>query len=103
MGMSKLKVAGTWSGVIETDVDSMTVPMLRDEVSRRSGCHASSINLICGGKVLRDGDGSDCLSKLGVRNNSKILASRVCADEGVALKNELASEEERATRLTRLR
>ncbi|KAI4377184.1 hypothetical protein MLD38_014856 [Melastoma candidum] len=103
MGVSKLKVAGTWSGVIDADVDSMTVPMLRDEVARRSGCQASSINLICGGKVLRDGDGTECLSKLGVKNNSKVLASRACAEEGVALKEELASEEERESRLTRLR
>ncbi|KAK3002214.1 hypothetical protein RJ639_021215, partial [Escallonia herrerae] len=97
--MSKLKIAGAWSGVLEAELDTWTVAMLRQEVARRSDCQPASINLIFAGKVLKDGDGSQKLNEIGVKNNAKILASRVSADEG----KELMAEAERSNRLTRLK
>ncbi|KAF4346871.1 hypothetical protein G4B88_018410 [Cannabis sativa] len=101
--MSKLKIAGTWAGVIDVELDNWTVPMLREEVAKRSNCGPNSINLICAGKVLKDGDGNDKLGQLGIKNNSKILSTRVAADEGKFIKNELMAEEERSRRLARLK
>lgn len=101
--MAKLKIAGAWSGVLEVELEEWTVPMLREEVAKRSNCGSESINLICAGKVLKDGDGTQKLTQLGFKNNSKVLASRVCADQGKALKDELMAEEERSTRLSRLK
>ncbi|XP_062078224.1 uncharacterized protein LOC133782832 [Humulus lupulus] len=101
--MSKLKIAGTWAGVIEVELENWTVPMLREEVAKRSNCGPNSINLICAGKVLKDGDGNDKLGQLGIKNNSKILSTRVAADEGKFLQNELMAEEERSRRLARLK
>uniref|UniRef100_A0A5B7BXS4 Putative NEDD8 ultimate buster 1 n=1 Tax=Davidia involucrata TaxID=16924 RepID=A0A5B7BXS4_DAVIN len=101
--MAKLKIAGAWSGVLEVELEGWTVPMLREEVAKRSDCGPESINLICAGKVLKDGDGTQKLSELGFKNNSKILASRVSADQGRSLKQELMAEEERSSRLSRLK
>lgn len=101
--MAKLKIAGAWSGVLEVELEEWTVPMLREEVAKRSNCGSESINLICAGRVLKDGDGTQKLTQLGFKNNSKVLASRVCADQGKALKDELMAEEERSTRLSRLK
>ncbi|KAF3453050.1 hypothetical protein FNV43_RR03483 [Rhamnella rubrinervis] len=98
--MAKLKIAGTWAGVLEVELDVWTVPMLREEVAKRSNCGPDSINLICAGKVLKDGDGNEKLSQLGVKNNAKILASRICAQDG---KSEFMAEEERSSRLARVR
>ncbi|PKI66747.1 hypothetical protein CRG98_012942 [Punica granatum] len=97
--MAKLKVAGTWAGVVEVELEQWTVPMLRAEVARRSNASPDSINLICAGKVLKDGDGTESLSQSGVKNNSKILSSRVNVDQ----KQELLAEEERASRLARVK
>lgn len=77
--------------------------MLRDEVAKRSNCTPDCINLICAGKILKDGDGSAKLAELGLKNNSKILATRVSAEKGKALKDELLAEEERSRRLERIR
>ncbi|KAM7265759.1 hypothetical protein ACFE04_003442 [Oxalis oulophora] len=102
--MAKLKVAGTWSGVLEPiDLENWTVAMLRKEVADRSNTNPDSIKLICGGRVLKDGDGSEKLTKLGVKNNAKILSSRVAADEGKALYDQMLAEEERSSRITRLK
>nr|XP_004287245.2 PREDICTED: NEDD8 ultimate buster 1 isoform X1 [Fragaria vesca subsp. vesca] len=101
--MAKVKIAGTWVGVLEVELDSWTVPMLREEVAKRSSCEPGSINLICAGRVLKDGDGSESLTQLGVKNNAKILASRVCAQEGKSLGQELMAETERAQRLARVK
>ncbi|KAM7264322.1 hypothetical protein ACFE04_002005 [Oxalis oulophora] len=69
--MAKLKVAGTWSGVLESiDLENWTVAMLRKE---------------------------------GVKNNAKILSSRVATDEGKALYDQMMAEEERSSRITRLK
>lgn len=78
--------------------------MLREEVAKRSDCAGGpqTINLIAAGKVLKDGDGTVKLSQLGLENNSKILASRVCADQG-KLKQGFLAEEERSKRLSRLK
>ncbi|XP_027066932.1 uncharacterized protein [Coffea arabica] len=104
MGMAKLKIGGAWSGVLEVDLEEWTVAMLREEVAERSGCHAvpQTINLISAGKVLRDGDGTEKLSQLGLKNNAKILASRVSADQG-KVKEEFLAEEERSKRLSRIK
>lgn len=101
--MAKLKISGPWAGVLEVELDNWTVPMLREEVARRSNCGIESINLICGGRVLKDGDGSEKLINLGVKNNSRILARRVSTEEGKSLKDELMAEEERSTRLARVK
>ncbi|CAI0388927.1 unnamed protein product [Linum tenue] len=98
--MVKLRVAGTWSGVLdEVDLENWTVPTLREEVAKRSNVSPASINLICAGKMLKDGDGTEKLSQLGIRPNSKILASRVAVDEGKSLKD----EEELNQRLARVK
>lgn len=101
--MAKLKIAGTWVGVLEVELEEWTVPMLREEVAKRSNCGPESINLICAGKVLKDGDGTEKLTHLGVKNNAKILASRGCAEEGKSLEGELMAEEERSRRLSRVK
>lgn len=77
--------------------------MLREEVAKRSNCTPDCITLICAGKILKDGDGSAKLAELGLKNNSKILATRVSAEKGKALKDELLAEEERSRRLERIR
>ncbi|XP_050214641.1 uncharacterized protein LOC126665776 [Mercurialis annua] len=101
--MAKLKIAGIWAGVIELELENWTVFMLKQEVSKRSNMTTDSINLICAGKVLKDGDGTQKLSQLGIKNNSKILASRVCIEEGKSLKQELMADEERTRRLARIK
>ncbi|XP_057968287.1 uncharacterized protein LOC131157874 [Malania oleifera] len=101
--MAKLKIAGAWSGVLEVELEVWTIPMLRNEVATRSSCGPDSINLICAGKVLKDGDGNQKLSELGIKNNGKILATRVSRDEGKSLKEELVAEEDRSSRLARVK
>lgn len=102
--MAKLRIGGTWAGVIELELENWTVAMLREEVAKRSNVEGpDSINLICAGKVLKDGDGTEKLSHLGIKNNAKILASRVSVDEGKSLKHELMAEEERSRRLARVK
>ncbi|XP_075509853.1 uncharacterized protein LOC142546176 [Primulina tabacum] len=105
MGIGKLRIGGAWSGVLEVELDDWTVAMLREEVANRSNCGGlHSINLICGGKMLRDGDGSEKLTQLGVKNNAKIFASKVSSDQvGKSQKDEFLAEEERANKLSRLK
>ncbi|XP_059285554.1 uncharacterized protein LOC132039029 isoform X1 [Lycium ferocissimum] len=105
MGSSKLKIGGAWSGVLEVELEEWTVLMLRQEIAKRSGHDGGpeTINLICAGKLLKDGDGTEKLSQLGVRNNAKILASRVNVDQGKSVKEESLAEEERSSRLSRLK
>ncbi|KAK3213063.1 hypothetical protein Dsin_017769 [Dipteronia sinensis] len=97
--MAKLKIAGTWSGDLQVELEQWTVPMLREEVAKQLSMPPETINLICAGKVLKDGDGSEKLSQLGIKNNSRILATRVSVDEGKSL----VAEEERSRRLTRVK
>ncbi|XP_022732035.1 NEDD8 ultimate buster 1-like isoform X2 [Durio zibethinus] len=102
--MAKLRIGGTWVGVIELELENWTVAMLREEVAKRSNVEGpDSINLIASGKVLKDGDGTEKLSQLGIKNNAKILASRLSVDEGKSLKHELMAEEERSRRLARVK
>ncbi|TYH57815.1 hypothetical protein ES332_D08G114900v1 [Gossypium tomentosum] len=102
--MAKLRIAGTWVGVIDLELENWTVAMLREEVAKRSNAQRpDSINLISAGKVLKDGDGSQNLTQLGIRNNAKILATRVSVDEGKSLEQELMAEEERSRRLARVK
>ncbi|PIN20322.1 hypothetical protein CDL12_07002 [Handroanthus impetiginosus] len=105
MGMGKLRIGGVWSGVLEVELDEWTVAMLRQEVASRSDCGSPQcINLICAGRVLKDGDATEKLSQLGVKNNSKILASKVSVDQaGKSVKDEFLAEEERSKRLSRLK
>jgi len=101
---SKLKIAGAWSGSLEVQLESWTLSMLRDEVFRRSGAASGcTVNLICGGKVLKECDGGQSLVQLGLKNNSKVLATVVSPDKGKALNEQLASEAERSLTLTRLK
>ncbi|KAK4381425.1 hypothetical protein Sango_2970000 [Sesamum angolense] len=105
MGMGKLRIGGAWSGVLEVEMDEWTVAMLREEVANRSDCGGPHcINLISAGRVLKDGDGTEKLSRLGIRNNAKILASKVSADQdGKSVKDEFLAEEERSKKLSRLK
>ncbi|KAJ0241791.1 Uncharacterized protein HA466_0211580 [Hirschfeldia incana] len=98
---TKLKVAGTWGGILEVELENWTLTMLRDEVAKRSGLDPKSIKLICAGKILKnDGDDTKTLAQLGIKENSKILSSRGAApDEGKAI----IAEEERSRRLSRLK
>ncbi|MED6157233.1 hypothetical protein PIB30_021431 [Stylosanthes scabra] len=104
--MAKLKIGGTWAGVLEdVDLEAWTVPKLREEVARRSNCSPDSISLICAGKILKDDDatvghsGNGNLAQVGVKNNSKILASRVSPQEGNLLRQEIMAEEERSRKI----
>lgn len=101
MGSAKLKIGGVWSGILEVELEEWTIPMLREEIAKKSGLE--TINLICAGKLLKDGDGTEKLSQLGVKNNAKILASKVSIDQGKSVKDESLAEEERCTRLSRLK
>ncbi|PKA51493.1 hypothetical protein AXF42_Ash002858 [Apostasia shenzhenica] len=103
MSAAKLKIAGAWTGLLEVHLESWTLPMLREEVARRSGGSPDCINLICGGKILRDEGGSLSLHHLGLRNNSKVLASAASPDRGKALKDEEAAQAERSRKLSRIR
>ncbi|KAJ9688806.1 hypothetical protein PVL29_014450 [Vitis rotundifolia] len=99
--MEKLKIAGAWSGVLELELQVWTVSMLREEVAKRASCGPESINLIWSGKLLQDGNLK--LIELGIKNNGKVLATRVCSDQGKSLKEEFMAEEERSTRLARVK
>lgn len=101
--VAKLRIAGAWAGVLEVELEAWTLPMLRAEVARRSGGSPDCINLICGGKVLKDGEEVRPLSQLGLKNNSKVLASAVSPDRGQSLNEEAAAEAERSKKLTRIR
>ncbi|KAJ6992517.1 NEDD8 ultimate buster 1-like isoform X1 [Populus alba x Populus x berolinensis] len=103
--MAKLKVAGTWAGVLEVEPENWTVLMLREEIAKRSNMGTESINLIFAGKVLKDctSEEKNSLSQLGIKNNSKILACRVSVEEGKTLKNELLADDERNRRLARIK
>ena len=102
--MAKLRIGGTWVMVIELELENWTVAMLREEVAKRSTVEGpGSINLISSGKVLKDGDDTEKLSQFGIKNNTKILDSRVSVDEGKSLKHELMAEEERSRRLARVK
>ncbi|KAI3884005.1 hypothetical protein MKX03_005280 [Papaver bracteatum] len=108
--MAKLKIAGAWSGVLEIDLREWTVMMLREEIAKRSGSSLlpNSINLICGGKVMKDDENQSRpkLSELGfVKKNSKILASRISASDNVEEdpRTSFKKEEERATTLARIK
>lgn len=101
--MAKLKVAGTWGGIIEVELENWTLHMLREEIAKRSGLDPESIKLICAGKILKDDDGDDAtksLAQLGIKDNSKILSSRGAApEEGKSI----MAEEERSRRLNRVK
>lgn len=96
---AKLKIAGAWSGVLEVELETWTVSMLRGEVARRSDLGAESINLIFAGKLLKDGDGTEKLIELGFKNNGKVLATRVSLDQG----KELINEKEKNFRFSRIK
>nr|GEU76858.1 hypothetical protein [Tanacetum cinerariifolium] len=64
-----------------------------------NNCSNDSINLICAGKVLKADDQEKKLVEFGVKNNSKILVTRVSLDHG----KELVAEEEKTNRLQRLK
>lgn len=85
--------------MVELELENWTVAMLREEIAKRSNSAPDSINLISSGKVLKDGDGTEKLSQLGIKNNAKILASRISVDEGKSL----LAEEERSQRLARVK
>ncbi|XP_042055795.1 NEDD8 ultimate buster 1-like isoform X2 [Salvia splendens] len=104
MVMVKLKIGGAWSGVLEVELDVWTVARLRQELLDRSGC--ACLKLISAGKVLKDGEseGSQNLAQLGLKNNSRILATNIPVDQhGNSIKEEFLAEEERGNRLARLK
>ncbi|PNX98136.1 NEDD8 ultimate buster 1-like protein [Trifolium pratense] len=105
--MAKLKIAGTWSGVLEeVNLENWTISCLREEVAKRSNCeNPHFINLICAGRILKDDDdhhhhnGTLTLSQLGVKNNSKILATLSSPQQG----HSLVVQEQSSQRLARIR
>ncbi|KAL2929815.1 NEDD8 ultimate buster 1 [Bienertia sinuspersici] len=102
---AKLKIAGTWVGVLEVELQNWTLPMLREEIAKRSNCSSSSINLIYAGRLLKDSDQNNSLnlSELGFKNNGKILVSRANVDEGKSFQQGLMAEEQRSSKLNRLK
>ncbi|KAG6431539.1 hypothetical protein SASPL_109618 [Salvia splendens] len=102
MVMAKVKIGGAWSGVLEVELDVWTVARLRQELLDRSGC--ACLKLISAGKVLIDGEGDQNLTQLGLKNNSRILATNIPVDRhGNSIKEEFLAEEERGNRLARLK
>ncbi|CAM8963172.1 unnamed protein product [Rhodiola kirilowii] len=101
--MVKLRIAGTFTGPIEVDLEDWTLEKLRQEVAHRSNLPPEMIKLICSGKVLKDDDRSKKLAELGVKDNAKVLASRIALEEGSSLRQELMAEGERETRLARVK
>ncbi|GKA25647.1 NEDD8 ultimate buster 1 [Tanacetum coccineum] len=101
MSTAKLKIAGAWSGILEADLNEWTIPFLKQQILSKidNNCSNDSINLICAGKLLKDDDQSKKLVEFGVKNNSKILVTRVSPDHG----KELVAEEEKTNRLQRLK
>ncbi|CAL9764797.1 unnamed protein product [Musa acuminata subsp. burmannicoides] len=99
---AKVRIAGAWSGVIEVELEAWTLPMLRQEVARRAGAAPDCVNLICGGKVLRDDSRAKPLGQLGLKNNAKVLATVVRGDRGKAINDQAASEAEHAKKLARI-
>ncbi|KAK2450621.1 NEDD8 ultimate buster [Trifolium repens] len=101
--MAKLKIAGTWTGVLEeVNLENWTISCLREEVAKRSNCeNPHFINLICAGRILKDDDhnGTLTLSQLGVKNNSKILTTLSSPQQGQSL----VLEEQSSQRLARIR
>ncbi|CAI9094646.1 OLC1v1030421C1 [Oldenlandia corymbosa var. corymbosa] len=81
---------------LELNLEEWKVPMLREEVAKQSGCSdgPQMINLTSSGKVLKDVDGTEKLSQLGLRNNCKVMATKISVDQG-KLKQECLAEEER--------
>ncbi|CAN6449935.1 unnamed protein product [Victoria cruziana] len=100
---SKLKIAGFWAGGLDVDLETWTLSALRQEIGRRSNFPADAIKMICGGKVLADDQGSKTLIELGIKNNAKILITRVKLDEVKAFNDAKLAEEERTRRLARIR
>ncbi|MED6157231.1 hypothetical protein PIB30_021429 [Stylosanthes scabra] len=91
--MAKLKIRGAsaWSGLLEdVAVDAWTVPKLREEVAMRANCSPDCITLIFAGKILKDDDADPVrnLANLGVKNNSKILATRISPQERLFIRVE---------------
>ncbi|MCL7024672.1 hypothetical protein MKW94_026706, partial [Papaver nudicaule] len=112
MAMAKLRIAGAWSGVLEVDLGEWTVSMLREEIAKRLGSTLlpNLINLICAGKNLKDEEENQNpprLSELGLKNNSKILASRVAVSSPGNVEEDprtsFKKEEERATIIARIK
>ncbi|GAU43122.1 hypothetical protein TSUD_373170 [Trifolium subterraneum] len=99
--MAKLKIGGIWSGVLEeVNLENWSISCLREEVAKRSNCeNPNFINLICAGRILKNDDGTLTLSQLGVKNNSKILATLSSPQQGQSL----VVEEQSSQRLERIR
>ncbi|KAK9715138.1 hypothetical protein RND81_06G145600 [Saponaria officinalis] len=97
---AKVKIAGVWTGTVEVNMEEWTVSMLREEVARHSNCDAASINLISCGRLLKnDHLQNPRLSDLGLRNNSKILATKISLND----QQLLLTEQHRSSRLARLK
>lgn len=98
LSTAKLRVAGAWSGQIQVPLHDWTVAHLRSHLASLSGFTHDSINLICAGKILKDGT-PGTLSQLGVNGNSKLLMTRVARQQASAF----VAEEERVARLARIK
>ncbi|GLJ36803.1 hypothetical protein SUGI_0742380 [Cryptomeria japonica] len=96
---AKVKVGGLWSGTIQVDLDKWTVSMLRDELGKKSNCSPDSLNVICAGRILKHELADTILRNVGFKCNSKILISKVAADQGKAINDELTTQ----TRLARIK
>lgn len=99
--ISRLRVAGAWSGSLDVPLDDWSVGSLCSEVSHQSGISLDSIKLICAGRILKeDGAGpSKTLREVGLGDNSKLLLTRVNVNQT----NSANAEQERAERLARIK
>uniref|UniRef100_A0A0D9ZRJ3 UBA domain-containing protein n=1 Tax=Oryza glumipatula TaxID=40148 RepID=A0A0D9ZRJ3_9ORYZ len=101
----RIRVVGAWAGSLEVELGGWTVPMLRAEVARRAGgVEPDRINLIFGGRVLKD-DPPASLQQAGLKGNAKVLSTLLAPDRGKAIAAQAAAaaaEEEHNNRLVRL-
>ncbi|XP_074579653.1 uncharacterized protein LOC141836135 [Curcuma longa] len=99
---AKVRIAGAWSGVVEVELEAWTPPMLREEVARRAAVAPDRVKLIFGGKILRDDDPGKSLAQLGFKNNARVLSIKK-DDQGEAIDDQAAAEDERAKKLARIK
>ncbi|KAG6511264.1 hypothetical protein ZIOFF_029321 [Zingiber officinale] len=99
---AKVRIAGAWSGAVEVELEAWTLPMLREEVARRAAVAPALVKLIFGGKILRDDDPGKSLAQLGFKNNARVLSIKQ-DDQGKAIDDQAAAEDERAKKLARIK
>ena len=102
---AKVKIAGLWTGTIDVNIQDWTLSMLRLEIARFSDSNPDSINLISSGRLLKPSrdDHDPKLCELGLKHNSKVMATKVSIDQGLSLQQQALAEEQRSSKLARLK